>query len=336
MSEIEQSNPVDLTQRQTAVNFSVCFDEPSDWDQRVRWLRLRGWCVASDCELLTSVRVRLRDTIFPGYFEIDRPEVADYLGLPNAPVRCGFTVDLRVPPGESELRLQVAGVDEHWRTAFKKTISGPWFSSQAKPDSCRETDLANATTFFDFWFHHPTDWSKPASTLYIVGWCVDRTGAWIHGIRGRIGTEIFAGNYGMVRKDVASIYPNFASARDSGFSLAVRPPAGKSVLVLEVKNAAGGWRPFFRHEIYGGTTKADFVPSNEEEKVSFPPEHPAGRLRTLVRSTEGLGRARHESTHLRLVCGDARKIDCGNAGAGWSQGYSSELRAPAPGRGIEI
>src|SRR5204862_100302 len=105
---------------------------------------------------------------------------------------------------------------------------------------------------------HPTDWRKPASTLHIVGWCVDRSGGWIHGIRGHIGTEIFDGNYGMVRSDVAAIFPNFAPALNSGFSLAVRLPAGKSVLILEVKNAAGGWRPFFRQEVCGGPAKPDF------------------------------------------------------------------------------
>jgi len=233
----------------------LCFDEPTDWDARVRWLRLSGWCVASSGEPLTAIRARLRGKSFPGFFDRDRPDVADHLAMPTAPLRCGFTVELRVPPGKSDLELQVAGADGRWRKAFKRTIYGPWFSNGTERERWREIDLANASARFDFWLDRPTDWDKPVSTLYISGWCVDRSGAWIKGIRGRIGSRTFQGNFGMVRRDIATIHPNLAPALHSGFGVAVRPPVGKSIVLLEVKDANGLWRAFFSHEVYGSTNR---------------------------------------------------------------------------------
>lgn len=257
----------------TSKKFIVSFDEPTDWSKRVRWLRLSGWCVAISGELLTALRVRLRERIFPGSFDRERPDVAEHLGIPTVPLLCGFTVDVRIPRGKSELRLEVAAENGVWRKAFSRVVRGPWFLS--KQEEQREIALAQARTRYDFWFDRPTDWNQPRSTLYISGWCVDRKGAWIHGIRAQIGSQIFEGNFGIERRDIAARYPIFPAAVRSGFAVAVSPPAGRSIVRLDLKQKTGAWKPFFTHEIRGDAGESPEEITAEEalhfSKKSQPP-----------------------------------------------------------------
>ena len=255
--------------RKNSRRFHICFDEPADWSKRVRWLRLTGWCVAPGGEPLTAIRAQIARDAFPGSFDRDRPDVPEHLGMPTAPTRCGFTVEVKVPPGKNNLEIQVAGVDGRWRKAFTCTIHGPWFVTAARRK--RELDLANARARYEFCFDRPSDWNTPASTLYISGWCVDRSGAWIDGIRARIGSRFHQGNFGFKRPDVAESHPRCAPALRSGFAIALRPPVGKSTLVLEVKTANGDWRAFFDHEIHGRPDSSESKPPSDEESALFIP-----------------------------------------------------------------
>lgn len=238
---------------QITKKFFLCFDAPADWDERVRWLRLSGWCVAASGEPLTAVRARLRGQTFPGSFDRERSDVLQHLGMPTAPRRCGFTVDLRVPPGKGDLKLEVAGVDGQWRKAFARRIYGPWFSRTTKQEWKHKVDLADAPARYDWWFDRPADWNQPVRTLYISGWCLDRTGGRIDGIRARIGRREFPGNYGFERKDLAAIYGQNRVFTRSGFAIAVPLRPGKSLVFLECKHPGGEWRPFFEHEVSRAT-----------------------------------------------------------------------------------
>ena len=238
MRDSEQSAPPGPKVKVPASKeFSLCVDEPADWSKRVRWLRLSGWCVATSGEPLTAIRARLRGKVFPGSFDRERPDIADHLAMPSAPRWCGFTVDLRVPPGKGHLELEVAGADGRWRKAFARTIYGPWFSSTTKQERKRKNDLADAPARYDWCFDRPANWNQPARTLYISGWCVDRRGERIDGIRARIGRRKFPGNYGFERRDLGAIYGERPAFTRSGFAIAVPLRPGKSLLALECKQS---------------------------------------------------------------------------------------------------
>ena len=76
-------------------------------------------------------------------------------------------------------------------------------------------------------------------TLYITGWCVNRCGKDIRGIRARIGRRKFFGNYGIQRKDVAAALGPIAVER-IGFAIAVPLPARK--IAGRHRGTGGGWR----------------------------------------------------------------------------------------------
>jgi glycosyltransferase involved in cell wall biosynthesis len=234
---------------QHSKEFFLCFDQPADWTEKVRWLRLSGWCVGATGEPLTAIRARLRGRTFPGSFDRERPDVIEHLRMPTAPRWCGFTVDLRVPPGKGDLELQVAGGDGRWRKAFTRTVHGPWFSSAANQQ--RRRDLADAPARYYWWFDRPPDWNQPARILYISGWCIDRTGERIDGIRARIGRREFPGNYGFERKDLGAIHGESPAFTRSGFAIAVPLRSGKSLLALECKQPGRRWRRFFQQEVAG-------------------------------------------------------------------------------------
>jgi glycosyltransferase involved in cell wall biosynthesis len=261
---------------QISKKFFLCFDAPADWNERVRWLRLSGWCVAAGGEPLTAIRAQLRGRTFLGSFDRERPDVIEHLGMPTAPPWCGFTVDLQVPPGKGELKLEVAGADSRWRKAFARMIYGPWVSRITKQEWQHEVDLTDAAARYDWWFDRPIDWKKSARTLYISGWCINRSGKPIDSVRARIGRLEFAGNYGFERKDLASIYEDNPAFTRSGFAIAVPLPSGESLLALECREHGDRWRPFFQQHVVGATKDdASDEPLPAEESEYFNPDNRA-------------------------------------------------------------
>src|SRR5262249_59511834 len=89
--------------------------------------------------------------------------------------------------------------------------------------------IAGAEDRYYWWFDHPTDWERPARTLYVTGWCVSRRGNKIRSIRARFGRRKFLGNYGIQRKDVG------ATLERIGFAVAVPLPRGRSQVIIEVQ-----------------------------------------------------------------------------------------------------
>jgi GT2 family glycosyltransferase len=247
-----QVSPADKTARvQVAKQFYFWLDEPADWNVKVRRLRLSGWCVAKRGEPLVAIRARLRGKIFPGWFDRDRPEVAQHVGVPDAPRRCGFTVDVRVPLGRGRLEVQVARADGEWQKAYARDVWGPALVSAAEAKARLEVEAADLRRRFYFWFDQPADWSEQVRELRVSGWCVAVTDAAIAELRGRIGHKIFPANYGILRPDVVAALPDNPNGLQSGFSLDVELPRIASELILEVRSAQGDWVPFFKTKVRG-------------------------------------------------------------------------------------
>lgn len=286
MSDPEQSAALlPLKTVQSSRDFLLGLEEPIDWDKRVRWLRLSGWCVAVSGMPLKSIRATLRGKVCRGSFDRERPDVLEHLQLPTAPRLCGFSVNVRVPAGKSVLELKVAGADKQWHNVFAHTVHGARFLTQRQEE--REQALVSARDHYDFWFDQPLDWTQPTSTLHISGWCVNRDGEWIDGIRARLGHQTIEGGFGIPRKDVADTFPNLASARASGFAVTVQPSPGKSTLVLELKGTDGSWRPFFAHEIWGDPRiAAPETITAAEAAYSQPDLHPPGFALWFDRPTD--------------------------------------------------
>lgn len=240
--------------------FFFWLDEPQDWRRPVQRVRLAGWCVAKEAEPVTRIRARIGRKTFDGRFDRERRDVADYIGCPDAPIRCGFTVDVRVPWRKARLELQAATTGGPWRKVFARDVHGPFLRSAEEKRAWKERERAR----WQFWFDRPITWERLVGRkLYLSGWCVDLEGKSVRAIRARIGRRKFAGNYGFYRPDVGEIYPHLRFAPESGFAIFAEPPVGRSDLVIEIKSAGHRWREVFSRTIEASDITQEPLPSEE-------------------------------------------------------------------------
>ncbi len=247
---------VDATARvQFSDKFHLWLDEPADWSGKLRRLRLSGWCVAKRGAPLVAIRACIGGKTFDGEFDRERSEVAGYLGMPDAPRWCGFTVDVQIPFGRKRLELQVAAADGKWRKAFARNVTGPLVVGKTERALWQKIEEADAQKRFAFFLSRPADWEKPMRELCIEGWCIDRTGSWIHGIRAVIGRRTFTGTYGINRPDVAALFGDNDAARRSGLAIAAEVPPGMCLVELQARSVDGVWRPVFSREVCGASVE---------------------------------------------------------------------------------
>ncbi len=211
------------------------------WSRRARTLRISGWCITKDGTALTAIRARVPE-IFEATLDRERPEIIKYFTGPQASMPCGFVLDLKVPQRRARLAFDAADTNGKWQQIFFTTIRGSIITGI--DDNSRWQEL-NAPMRYDFSFERPALWNEPVRMLYVVGWCVDRTGAAIQGIRVRIGSRAIPANYGLERIDIAERHPNLPNAKNSGFAVAIPVPRKSSNLKFELQGEDGEWRPFF-------------------------------------------------------------------------------------------
>jgi glycosyltransferase involved in cell wall biosynthesis len=229
------------------MKFLFYLDEPKEWNARNRWLRLSGWCVAKNGSSFSAIRARVRKEIFEGRFDQDRPDVLKHLGIPNAPLRCGFSLKLWIPRGRARLVVEVLGVDNSWHEAFSRSVCGSIFAGAGQRQWC----TGDANEHYDFWFDLPYDWSKKVRHLHISGWCRPLDGKTITEIRARLRQKIFPAKYGVVRPDVAATFENQSGALRSGLFLDVLVPPGLSTLELQARRDGEEWETFFKQRVQG-------------------------------------------------------------------------------------
>ena len=238
---------------QFSKKFHLWLDEPMDWQLKVRRLRISGWCVAKHGPPLTAIRARLGGKVFEGLFDRERPEVADYLQKPDAPRFCGFTLDVDVPFGRKRLEIQASSAPHDWQKVFACTVKGPLFVSEAERRLWSHIEARENQSRYRYHLSRPLDWSKPVHKLHITGWCIDQTGAWIDGIRARVGKQHYEAVFGIDRPDVAEANPENRTALRSGFGVTVELPPGSCEIVLEAREAAGNWHAFLSQKAIGSS-----------------------------------------------------------------------------------
>ena len=103
--------------------------------------------------------------------------------------------------------------------------------------------------------------------MNISGWCFYTGNQQLKAVRARIGKDIFAGEYGIERQDVADIHLAYPQAKSSGFYLQIRVPQGNSLVELEAQDSNGKWTVFARYPLTASSLRASFdVPSQWEQR----------------------------------------------------------------------
>ncbi|MEB3342686.1 glycosyltransferase [Okeania sp.] len=169
-----------------------------------------------------------------------------------------------------------------------------WFSWKGKIKKV----LRSLQPRFVFSIDSPINWKFYNSQIEIVGWCFHNT-LDIQNIRAKIGTEIFLGNYGIPRKDVAQLYEevkiqnskvkiqkleigsneleneevgskksnNTSTLENCGLEISAQLSSGNYQLILEAEDKKGKWQKFASYPISVSTVEANFdAPTNWEQR----------------------------------------------------------------------
>ncbi len=91
--------------------------------------------------------------------------------------------------------------------------------------------------------------------IKITGWLLHRRGLPIHGIRGIVRSilrprSIFRARRKRSRPLIAAAYPDLPDAGQSGFLLALEPPAGRSKITIQVQDHEKIWRTIFVTDVW--------------------------------------------------------------------------------------
>ncbi|RQH23055.1 glycosyltransferase [Okeania hirsuta] len=125
-----------------------------------------------------------------------------------------------------------------------------WFGLKGK--------LSKLSQHLFFSIDSPTNWKISNSQIQIVGWCFHSGSLNIQTIRAKVGGEIFPGNYGISRPDVAQEYPDIPASENSGFQVYIQLSPGNYQLILEAQDKKGKWHKFASYPISVSTVEANF------------------------------------------------------------------------------
>ncbi len=227
--------------------FYFALDPAPAWNRRTKTVRLSGWCIARSGSPLHKIRARLREQSFEAPLDRERPDAPPLFDAP-----CGFELEIPSPKGKL-LAFQAAAADGEWQEVFSTEVRDADILSGPER---QHWDEINLRARYVFWFEQPADWEQPVRTLYVSGWCLDRTGQPIGGIRARLGSRIIAANFGLARADLAERFPDNPSASQSGFALACPLPKRAATIRFQLLDYEKQWRTFSSRPLPGAARTA--------------------------------------------------------------------------------
>ncbi|MEG4625879.1 glycosyltransferase [Microcoleus sp. w1-18aA5] len=196
--------------------FIFSLDQPTTWQVCDSNLLIVGWVFNQKRET-TAVRVRIKDQSFLGVYGIERSDIA--LAHSNIPAakKSGFTIQLEAPAGRHEVLLEAQDDRGKWHllAAYPLLVS----TIQASLDV-------------------PVVWEQRQGQILFAGWCChhDRKIAKLSLLCGDTSVECA---YGLRRKDVGEVFPDWVNSSESGFEALVDLPPGEWHVSLQAELETG-------------------------------------------------------------------------------------------------
>ncbi|MEG3988057.1 glycosyltransferase [Microcoleus sp. S28C3] len=196
--------------------FIFSLDQPTTWQVCDSNLLIAGWVFHKKREI-TAVRARVEDKSFAGVYGIERSDIAlAYCNIPTAN-KSGFTIELQAPAGRHEVLLEAQDERGKWHllAAYPLLVS----TIQASLDV-------------------PVVWEQRQGQILFAGWCChhDRKIAKLSLLCGDTSVECA---YGLRRKDVGEVFPDWVNSSESGFEALVDLPAGEWHVSLQAELESG-------------------------------------------------------------------------------------------------
>ncbi|MEG4444892.1 glycosyltransferase [Microcoleus sp. AT9_B5] len=196
--------------------FIFSLDRPTTWQVCDSNMLIVGWVFHQKRET-AAVRARIKDQSFAGVYGIDRSDIA--LAHSNIPAakKSGFTIQLEAPAGRHEVLLEAQDDRGKWHllAAYPLLVS----TIQASLDV-------------------PAVWEQRQGQILFAGWCChhDRKIAKLSLLCGDTSVECA---YGLRRKDVGEVFPDWVNSSESGFEALVDLPPGEWHVSLQAELETG-------------------------------------------------------------------------------------------------
>ena len=194
--------------------FSI--DSPINWKISNSQIEIVGWCF-HDILKHQNIRARVGTEIFLGKYGIPRPDVAQQYNDISTAQNSGFQISVELSPGNYQLILEV------------EDKKGKWHELAIYPISI-STVKAN--------FDAPTNWQQREGVILFAGWCCHPEQK-VTKLVLKYGDISVDCAYGLRRKDVGEIFPDWVGSGHSGFEVTVELPAGKWQVSLEAYLESG-------------------------------------------------------------------------------------------------
>jgi GT2 family glycosyltransferase/ribosomal protein L29 len=112
----------DSNSTESEADLTFAIDLPKQWKVERPVLLIKGWCLSRSGRKLAGVRVKVGRKARFAEFGLERKDLGDlYPEHPQA-VRSGFSAVIKVPPGESILRLEAIHQGSQWELFFQTSL----------------------------------------------------------------------------------------------------------------------------------------------------------------------------------------------------------------------
>lgn len=105
-----------------ADDFAFRLELPKRWKTKRDIILIKGWCFARNGKSIAGIRAKIGRKARLAQYGLERPDLMDsYREHPDA--RCsGFTIELKVPPGISTVRLEAIEQGSDWQPFFEHKL----------------------------------------------------------------------------------------------------------------------------------------------------------------------------------------------------------------------
>ena len=191
-------------------------DRPTTWQVCDCNLLIVGWVLNSK-NSIKAVRARIQNQSFVGVYGIERSDIALAYSNIIAAKNSGFTIELTAPPGRHEVLLEVQNSQGKWHilATYPLLVS----TIQASLDV-------------------PVVWEQHQGQILFAGWCChhDRQITKLNVLCGDTSVECA---YGLRRKDVGEVFPDWVNSAASGFEVLVDLLPGEWQVSLQAELETG-------------------------------------------------------------------------------------------------
>ncbi|PSB52830.1 glycosyl transferase family 1 [filamentous cyanobacterium Phorm 6] len=196
--------------------FVFSLDQPTTWQVSDSNLLIVGWVFNTKTDI-KAVRARIEGKSFAAVYGIERSDIALAHSNIAAANKSGFTIELAAPAGRHEVLLEAQDERGKWHllAAYPLLVS----TIQASLDV-------------------PVVWEQLQGQILFAGWCChhDRKIAKLSFLCGDTAVECA---YGLRRKDVGEVFPDWVNSSESGFEALVDLPPGEWHVSLQAELETG-------------------------------------------------------------------------------------------------